>query len=102
MPCPQDEWCVHHPRGERRTLPLLSLLILLCICYAGENCIRGKQHSLIKQPEQILLSMPNLFAFYLHLCSARELLQILTLSHFSVTAPLFHRKANCSPQNSSL
>ena len=42
-----------YPQDERRTLLLLSLLILLFICYAGENYSRGKQHSTIKQPEQI-------------------------------------------------
>ena len=53
MRYPREEQSMSHPRNERRILPLLSLLILLCICYVGESCIRGKSQSLVKQPEQI-------------------------------------------------
>ena len=53
MRCPREKQSMSHPRNERRILPLLSLLILLCICCAGESCIRGKSQSPVKQPEQI-------------------------------------------------
>ena len=53
MRCSREEQSMQHPRNERRTLLLLSLLILLCICYAGENCTRKKLQSSVKQPEQI-------------------------------------------------
>jgi len=44
---------MRYPRDERRILSLFSLLILLFVCCAGESYTIGKQHALIKQPEQI-------------------------------------------------